>query len=268
MLFFGIFSEGAQDRTDIIYPELEASLQVVLQDPEYKVPRQSTLPLIILDLPSLEIAQALCQRCVLLKELYNLWFQTTEGVDAMVEQLRLSYMDIDEAHRTNPSPFNLRVKGLGFKFPLPEKVALKEHLFEHLHFQGPHKVATDMKEIKHARNVFLFSTLSRDLVVVGDMMSPSNRKPVLAKYSLKTRVFLGPTSMDTELSFVMAHLAQVDKGKVVLDPFVGTGGLLVPCAHYGATCFGMEIDWNILHNNKAKGRARLPVCMSCLFGYE
>lgn len=45
----------------------------------------------------------------------------------------------------------------------------------------------------------------------------------VSKYSLKTRHFIGNTSMDPQLSMIMANLAQVDDGHVVTDPFVGTG---------------------------------------------
>ena len=41
-------------------------------------------------------------------------------------------------------------------------------------------------------------------------------------FSLKKRMYLGPTSMDAELSFIMTNLGQVRTGCCVLDPFVGT----------------------------------------------
>ena len=59
-------------------------------------------------------------------------------------------------------------------------------------------------------------------------------------------VYLGPTSMDTELSFVMANCAHVKKGSIVLDPFVGTGSILISCALYGAYCIGTDIDLRVL----------------------
>jgi tRNA G10 N-methylase Trm11 len=32
----------------------------------------------------------------------------------------------------------------------------------------------------------------------------------------------------------------------VMDPFVGTGGLLIPAAHYKARCFGSDIDARVV----------------------
>lgn len=68
----------------------------------------------------------------------------------------------------------------------------------------------------------------------------------LDQYNLRNRVFLGPTSMDAELSFVMASYGQVQKGSIVYDPFVGTGSILLSCALRGAYCIGSDIDIRIL----------------------
>ncbi|KAH7700369.1 Protein Y71F9AL.1 [Aphelenchoides avenae] len=51
--------------------------------------------------------------------------------------------------------------------------------------------------------------------------------------------------MDPELSFIQANLAKVEPGHVVLDPFCGTGGLLIAAAHFGANVLGTEIDYQI-----------------------
>jgi tRNA (guanine10-N2)-methyltransferase len=40
--------------------------------------------------------------------------------------------------------------------------------------------------------------------------------------------------MDAEMAFLMANQALVMPGKLVYDPFVGTGSILVAAAHFGA----------------------------------
>jgi tRNA (guanine10-N2)-methyltransferase len=47
------------------------------------------------------------------------------------------------------------------------------------------------------------------------------------RYNLKKRVYLGPTSMDNELSFIMTNLAKVNVGSFVFDPFAGTGMFII-----------------------------------------
>mmetsp|Transcript_7434 Transcript_7434/g.8544 ORF Transcript_7434/g.8544 Transcript_7434/m.8544 type:complete len:267 (-) Transcript_7434:425-1225(-) len=50
----------------------------------------------------------------------------------------------------------------------------------------------------------------------------------------------------------MRGQAKAATGKIVLDPFVGTGSLLIPCSYFGAYCFGADIDARILEgkNNR------------------
>lgn len=59
-------------------------------------------------------------------------------------------------------------------------------------------------------------------------------RSLVAKYELSRRKYLGPTAMDAEIALLMAHQALVKPGKLVYDPFVGTGSILVAAAHYGA----------------------------------
>ena len=76
----------------------------------------------------------------------------------------------------------------------------------------------------------------------------------LKTFTLKNRAYLGPTSMDAELSLVLANLACIKQGTCVLDPFVGTGSILLACAVKGAhCCLGTDIDVRVLRgkgNNK------------------
>lgn len=70
-------------------------------------------------------------------------------------------------------------------------------------------------------------------IFFGREVGASDRK-ILQTYQLKSRKYLGPTAMDAEIAFLMANQAQVKPGKLVYDPFVGTGSILVAAAHFGA----------------------------------
>ena len=76
----------------------------------------------------------------------------------------------------------------------------------------------------------------------------SNR---LERYSLKNRAYLGPTSMDSELSLIMTNLAMITKGSFAFDPFVGTGSILLTAALRGAYVFGTDIDWRVLRGRSS-----------------
>ena len=80
----------------------------------------------------------------------------------------------------------------------------------------------------------------------------NGRSDLPVKYSLKQRKFLGPTSMDAELAFIMANNALAQQGSFVLDPFVGTGSIIVAAQAFGAYCIGTDIDIRILHAQEFK----------------
>lgn len=58
---------------------------------------------------------------------------------------------------------------------------------------------------------------------------------------------MGPTCTENTLAFLMANQGQVKEKDFVLDPFLGTGSLLVPPSHFGALCFGQDIEYRVLH---------------------
>lgn len=69
---------------------------------------------------------------------------------------------------------------------------------------------------------------------------------LVTKYNLKSRNLLGPTSLTSELSFLMANLALVKSSSFVLDPYFGTGGALIASVHFKCQAFGLDIDWRML----------------------
>ena len=61
-------------------------------------------------------------------------------------------------------------------------------------------------------------------------------------YDLKKRHYISTTSMDAELALITANIAQAAPGKLYYDPFMGTGGFPIACAHFGAIVWGSDID--------------------------
>jgi tRNA (guanine10-N2)-methyltransferase len=53
--------------------------------------------------------------------------------------------------------------------------------------------------------------------------------------------------MDPQLSVLMANQAQIKNGDIVLDPFVGTGSLLISASMFGGYTFGTDINFLMLH---------------------
>ncbi|XP_025415835.1 tRNA (guanine(10)-N2)-methyltransferase homolog isoform X2 [Sipha flava] len=80
----------------------------------------------------------------------------------------------------------------------------------------------------------------------GRVVAESGRT-LIHELSLKKRTFIGNTSMDPQLSLLMANLGKVSNGDLVLDPFVGSGSLLVAAAKFGGYVIGTDIDYLMLH---------------------
>lgn len=53
------------------------------------------------------------------------------------------------------------------------------------------------------------------------------QRDLIRSHSVKNRHFIGNTSMDAGLSFIMANHARVKQDDLVFDPFVGTGKLIL-----------------------------------------
>lgn len=86
--------------------------------------------------------------------------------------------------------------------------------------------------------------------IYGRQIAVSGHNDVIQTYILPERRYLGPTSMDTEMAFIMANLAQVQGGHLVFDPFVGTGSCLIAAAHLGALTLGADIDIRVVRDGK------------------
>ncbi|KAG8228981.1 hypothetical protein J437_LFUL009539 [Ladona fulva] len=80
------------------------------------------------------------------------------------------------------------------------------------------------------------------------------RRELISQLSLKTRKFIGNTSMDSQLSLLMANQAQVQPHDLILDPFVGTGSLLVAASQFGGYVWGTDIDFLMLHGKTRPSR--------------
>ena len=76
----------------------------------------------------------------------------------------------------------------------------------------------------------------------GRFIAESCRNEAKKTYDLKKRHYISTTSMDAELTLLTANIAHVAPGKLFYDPFMGTGGFPIACAHFGATVFGSDID--------------------------
>jgi tRNA (guanine10-N2)-methyltransferase len=61
----------------------------------------------------------------------------------------------------------------------------------------------------------------------GRVIAVGGGRAAIAKYELRQRRYLGPTSMDVEMGLLMNNMIHARAGGIVWDPFCGTGSILV-----------------------------------------
>jgi len=86
-------------------------------------------------------------------------------------------------------------------------------------------------------------------IYMGRLLAFGSRT-IIDHYDVKKRHYIGNTTMDAELSLVTANLAHAAPGKLIYDPFAGTGSFLITSSHFGATTFGSDIDGRALRGKK------------------
>ncbi|KAJ5324512.1 tRNA (guanine(10)-N2)-methyltransferase [Penicillium atrosanguineum] len=229
-------------------PELQAvatlvgvDLEIVSYD-EYS--NQS--PYCIVKLENDEAARKLISRTILAKDISELWGQGTnyDELHADVKK-RTSHRWADY----NDIPFAFALYGFSGKRTQEKRVEIIKS-FSYTGLTGPVQLknpplqfivmeeyigdpeasALGVSRITEPRKVFL-----------GRFIANSARDAI-DKYDLKKRQYISTTSMDAELSLVTANMALAAPGKVLYDPFVGTGSFMVAASHFGALTLGSDID--------------------------
>ncbi|XP_032415225.1 tRNA (guanine(10)-N(2))-methyltransferase TRMT11 isoform X2 [Xiphophorus hellerii] len=242
----------AHDHLDFRLPEIKALLALRLKPfhPCGNFKEQS--PFWCLDCLSEEDVCTVMARSVCAKSAFELW-----GHGRTHSELRTSllnyppdkmspYMQKGSSYRINVYTFNKtllfedRIKKIDAMdyLPFEGNVSLKnpQHIFCLLEDYG-----TDPNNIPEYPNYIYFGRWIAD-----------GQRELIRSYSVKNRHFIGNTSMDAGLSFIMANHAMAKDSDLVFDPFVGTGSLLVACSHFGAYVCGTDIDYNTIHG---KGRS-------------
>eukprot|EP00753_Platysulcus_tardus_P004993 PLAT12816.1.p1 GENE.PLAT12816.1~~PLAT12816.1.p1 ORF type:complete len:478 (+),score=221.31 PLAT12816.1:78-1511(+) len=235
-------------------PELDALLELQGLRPQdvygdAKLDREEVF--LEAQLPGQEAAQAICERCMLVRQIFELWGRGADTAAAVEDALAYP-AELKAPWLAEDVTWSLSVSSFGVSYSREEQEAVRLQ-FEPLGWRGrvrlkkpdsqffalmQHGIALDGESHDELRHVYLGRLLAE-------------RRQLLKRYTLKKRAYLGPTSMDSRLSLVMANLAKCEAGQFVYDPFVGTGSLLVAAAHFGCYTMGTDIDPLIL-----RGRLR------------
>lgn len=208
-------------------------------------------PFMIVQLADDECARSLVARGVLSRGIYELWGMG-DTVEQLHEDVKHRSVGLWEAHRQ--STFKFDVVGYKGKRNNDDKIRLIES-FTYLGFEGPIRM-------KNPQQIFTVlehydPPTEHDhaeypcKLYFGRQVELSARaKGEVERLDLKKRRYIGTTTFEAELALVTANLAHCGKGKIMYDPFAGTGSFLVAGAHFGALTVGSDIDGRLI---KGKG---------------
>ena len=159
----------------------------------------------------------------------------------------------------------VHVEGFGYSFSGAEQEAVRGVYRDALPFRGRVRLKGADEQF---RILEVYGDVNRggprpapSRCYFGRVVACSKARDLVHACDLKRRIYLGPTALDNELALVMANCARCDVGSLVLDPFAGTGSILVACALFGGFCYGSDIDWKVLrgkgeHENDGATRRR------------
>eukprot|EP01061_Rhynchopus_euleeides_P016802 TRINITY_DN28129_c0_g1_i1.p1 TRINITY_DN28129_c0_g1~~TRINITY_DN28129_c0_g1_i1.p1 ORF type:complete len:581 (+),score=241.42 TRINITY_DN28129_c0_g1_i1:70-1743(+) len=195
-------------------------------------------------------AKEVISRMVLVKGVFELW-----GEGSTYELLVQNVQQFDPSIRSRykGSSFKFVFEAFGAKLSFGEKVE-RFNKFSNVGLDGPVEMQNPDEHfwIIEDRGIPTTNKKSHNgmtNVLFARQVGIGSRK-TLDTHSLKTRRYIGTTTMVPELCMLMSNLAGVQKGSIVWDPFCGTGSTLVSASHYGATCFGSDLDGRALGNKE------------------
>ena len=236
----------AHEHNQFRISEFEA-LSGVLNVPLSWTFKSSEHPWVVLNLNTEEEALRLLSRSVSTKFCVELWAQGC-GYKEFHSNLKKSAFLQDSkwlresvSFKINVESFNKKNNGADKRdkiesldyldIPGPVNLTNPDVIFSYLEFHG-----FDQNNLPEEPESIMFGRL------IGE-----GQRDRIRKLDIKKRKFIGNTTMDPTLALLMANVAKINLGATVLDPFVGTGSLLLAAAEFGGFVVGSDIDYLTLH---------------------
>ena len=202
-------------------------------------------------IPTISAAATLLTRSILSKAIYHLWASAP------------TYSALHSIVRTQSSHLWPLYEKSSFKFTVDvfhgslSEADQKDIVddFAYLPFNGrvsmknPDEEFVVCQDHEHGAGI---TTQTLKMIYFGRLVGRGGRKAV-DTYSLKKRAYISTTSMDAELALLTANLTLAQPGKLFYDPCVGTGSIVIACAHYGAIIMGSDLDGRAIRGKGGQG---------------
>lgn len=225
-------------------------------------------------LPGDGVALSILERSILVRGFMQVWSsgETHEGARRVLMEDGYVRREFLDKYIHDETDFCWKVRSVGKKLPREEQVSRMNYygfLFrgtERVNLESPSLTlgifedwrcfggaeagrsrGISKEEISRVRSSLKRVYVGRVIQTRGSREAGENKSLWWLRYALNRRPILGPTTMDNELAFIMCNIAQVKRGDFVFDPFCGTGGILISASHFGATCFGSDLDLRVIN---------------------
>ncbi|KAI0821690.1 tRNA guanosine-2'-O-methyltransferase [Trametes gibbosa] len=226
------------------------------EDP--KDPKATARPFMVLELQNEEHARLLARRCILIRSVCEFYAR-----GRTYDELHLRNRSCTqqwEKYATNTS-FKFLVTAFNHTIPQWRQKDVVES-FDYMDWQGkidmknPEVTLVCYEEYRDKHG----TTRPKDEgdgefeeVWFGRLIETGSARNLVKKFDVKKRVYYGNTSMEAEISLLMANQTLAAPGRLIYDPFVGTGSMAYTAAHFGAFFFGSDID-----GRQMRGKAKQP----------
>ncbi|XP_043199074.1 tRNA (guanine(10)-N2)-methyltransferase homolog isoform X1 [Amphibalanus amphitrite] len=248
----------SNELTEFREPELRSVLSLLDVRCRW-TPQSAQEPFLVVEFDSEADACAVARRTVAVKACVELW-AAADTEDELHRQLRRRLEDHPETVLPHLSADTYRVNVDAFSKNLTyeDKLARIEAITDVLPLTGAVRLRDSelcLQLIEHYGSDSNQAPLRPLRLYFGRWLCDGPRATI-TQHSLKRRAYIGNTSMDPELALIMANMARVGPGRLVLDPFVGTGSLLVAAAHFGGYVLGADIDSATVHARTRPSRVQ------------
>ncbi|KAK9362952.1 S-adenosyl-L-methionine-dependent methyltransferase [Lipomyces starkeyi] len=202
------------------------------------------VPLLYVTLDCEEDARKLIRRSILARSIFEVWGRGN-SLDTLHEDVQQRTSHLWPKYKHVSFKFDV-ISYQGSRTKEEQREIIES--FAYVDFDGPismknpEEVFTIVEEYKYTTDL-LRSKERRELkdICFGRFIASSQRD-IIDQYDLKKRKYIGTTSFDAELALISSNIGLAAPGKIVYDPFAGTGSFLVAASHFGAMAVGSDID--------------------------
>ena len=154
------------------------------------------------------------------------------------KNLNIEILEDDYKLKQNSS-FSVRVRKIGKKEVEIKSTEMEKRLAKYVFdLFDEYNLEVNLKNPNHS----FVGILIKDELFFGLELWSSDRKSYHKREPAKRPNFR-PGSMKTDYARALVNLSRIRSGEVFLDPFCGSGGILIEASLVGANCIGTDIDY-------------------------